>query len=124
MPAPSRWAKRMADDLQQVGEILGFVSTTETPPVEGSDFAIDVVWKLPIKDLKKEGSPLPNELVIVSIEIQYSESPASISHGLVKGQHAGSPYHIIVSNKPVNEDFKNMLNAVKPRGLKIIEGDE
>jgi hypothetical protein len=123
MPAPSEWAKSLATDLKAVGEILGFISEVEVPPSEESTLSIDVVWKMMIKEIKKEGSPLPNELVIVSIEIQYSNSPASISHGLIKGQYAGSPYHIVVSYHKLTNDFKQALKIVKPVGLEIIDGD-
>src|SRR5436853_805842 len=122
MPAPSTWAMRLAEDLREIGEKLGYQSTMEEPPVEKSELKIDVVWKILTSGIKEDVSPLPKELIIISIEIQYSESQASISHGLVKAQYAGSPYHIIISYLSLTQDFKIALHKNKPVGLKIIDG--
>jgi hypothetical protein len=94
MPAPSKWAIRLAEDLREVGERLGYQSTVEGLPAQGSKLKIDVVWRISTAGTKGSGFLIPSEIVIVSIEIQYSESPASISHGLVKSQYANSlPYN-------------------------------
>lgn len=127
MPAPSIWAQRMAEDLVEAGSILGFNATKETIPVEGSALRIDVVWKFHVASMNDgvvKPLPIPEDITVVSIEIQYSNSPSSISHGLVKGQYANSPYHVIVSYCTIPEDFKKALMNIKPMGLIILDGDK
>ncbi len=125
MPAPSTWAQRMADDLVEVGTFLGFQATKEEPPVDNSAMRIDVVWKIHMPSIKTQMTktiPIPENITVVSIEIQYSKSDASISHGLVKGQYANSPYHIIASYYPLPGDFRDALYVTKPKGLIILDG--
>lgn len=129
MPAPSIWAQRMAEDLVEGGNILGFNAKKETVPVEGSALKIDVVWKLHVASMKNQvvkpiPIPIPEDITVVSIEIQYSDSQSSISHGLVKGEYANSPYHVIVSYRTLPEDFKKALLNIKPVGLIILDGDK
>lgn len=126
MPAPNVWAQRMADDLVEAGIMLGFKSTKEEPPVEDSTLRIDVVWKIHAPSLKNtlaKSMPIPEDITVISIEIQYSKSPPSISHGLIKAQYANSPYHIIVSYYPITEDLEKAYRIVKPVGLIILDGE-
>jgi hypothetical protein len=117
----------MAEDLVEAGSILGFSATKETVPVEGSALRIDVVWKLHVESMKNEvikPIPIPEDITVVSIEIQYSHSLSSISHGLIKGQYANSPYHVVVSYYTLPEDFKRSLMNIKSIGLIILDGDK
>jgi hypothetical protein len=122
MPAPSELAKRLAQDLVEVGKIFGFQASKEEPIQEESKFRVDVFWKLPMP----EGSPFP-EINIASIEIQYSYSPSSISHGILKAESTLHPaIHFVISYYNLTDDYKdNILKTTYPRsGLVIIEGEE
>lgn len=46
MPSPSDLATRLAEDLLEVGKILGFETEKEQPIQDGSKFRIDVFWKM------------------------------------------------------------------------------
>lgn len=122
MPAPSELATRLADDLVQVGKLFGFEAAKEQPIHEGSKFRVDVFWKMQMP----AGSPFPT-VNIASIEIQYSDSTASISHGILKAEHTLHPaIHFVISYYELTEDYKNnVLRAAYPHsGLKIIDGED
>jgi hypothetical protein len=123
MPAPSDLANRLAEDLMEVGTALGFKSYKEELSGELSRLKIDVVWKVEIPALA--GSPyLPQEITVVSIEIQISKSDASISHGLLKGLYKNSPYHLVVCQYKLEQYLKDILKNAKPKGLIILDGDQ
>jgi hypothetical protein len=122
MPAPSDLATRLADDLVEVGRLFGFEAVKEQPIREGSKFRVDVFWKLQMPT----GSPFPT-VNIASIEIQYSDSPASISHGILKAEQTLHPaIHVVISYYKLSDDYKNnVLRAVYPHsGLVIIDGED
>ena len=122
MPAPSDLAKRLADDLVEVGKIFGFETEKEQPIAEESKFRVDVFWKLRMP----EGSPFP-VINVASIEIQYSYAPSSISHGIFKAETTLHPaIHFVISYYNLSDDYKdNILKPHYPRsGLVIIEGEE
>ena len=122
MPAPSDLATRLAEDLVEVGKILGFETEKEQPIQDGSKFRIDVFWKMRMP----EKSPFP-DINISSIEIQYSQSPASISHGIFKAEKTLHPaVHVVISYFKLTDDYiKNVLKPNYPRsGLLIINGEE
>jgi hypothetical protein len=122
MPAPSDLATRLAEDLVEVGKLLGFETEKEHPIQEKSNFRIDVFWKMKMP----EGSPFP-EINISSIEIQYSYSPTSISHGIFKAEKTLHPaIHVVISYFKLTEDY--VENVLKPNypssGLVIVDGEE
>ena len=122
MPAPSDLATRLAEDLVEVGKILGFETEKEQPVQDGSQFRIDVFWKMRMP----EKSPFP-DINISSIEIQYSQSPTSISHGIFKAEKTLHPaVHVVISYFKLTDDYiKNVLKPNYPRsGLLIINGEE
>ncbi|MGQ9625149.1 MAG: hypothetical protein ACUVT9_07270 [Candidatus Bathycorpusculaceae bacterium] len=122
MPAPSDLATRLADDLAEVGKLFGFEAVKEQPIHEGSKFRVDVFWKMQMP----AGSPFPT-VNIASIEIQYSDSPASISHGILKAEQTLHPaIHFVISYYELSDDYKNnVLRAAYPySGLKIIDGED
>jgi hypothetical protein len=119
MPATSEQADKLADELVQVGKILGFESIREASVSEGSSYRVDVLWRLLIA---KDGPfPLAN---IASIEIQYSNSPASISHNIFKAEPTLHPsFHMIISYDELSEDYKKVLLENYPgAGLVILDG--
>lgn len=121
MPAPSRLAKRLADDLVEVGKMFGFEATLEQPIQEGSLYRVDVFWKLKMP----ESSPF-SDMNIASIEIQYSDSPSSISHGIFKAEKTLHPaVHFVISYFKLSNDYKeNVLKAHYPHsGLRVIDGE-
>ncbi len=128
MPAPSETAKRLAMDLKEVGSIYGYISNIEHPPIKGSALKIDVAWELSIEQEHNvhSHSPLPFKMIIVTIEIQYSNAPHSITQGVSKAKLANSPYHIIISYEKLSIDQKEMWMSQFPKGkgLKIIEGNK
>jgi hypothetical protein len=121
MPDTSELADKLADDLVLVGKILGFGSEKEAPVKEGSTYCVDVLWKL----LLPKGSPFPVANV-ASIEIQYSNSPASISHNIFKAEPTLHPaIHIVVSYSSLTANYKEILKLNYPSaGLVIFEGEE
>lgn len=122
MPAPSDLATRLADDLAEVGKLFGFEAVKEQPIREGSKFRVDVFWKMQMP----AGSPFPT-VNIASIEIQYSDSPASISHGILKAEQTLHPaIHFVISYYELSDDYKNnVLRATYPHsGLVIIDGED
>jgi hypothetical protein len=58
MPGTSKIADKLADDLVEVGRILGFESIKEALVLEGSMFCVDVLWRLLLP--KKSPIPTPN----------------------------------------------------------------
>lgn len=121
MPAPSELAKRLSEDLEEVGRLFGFEAATEQPIREGSKFRVDVFWKMQMP----AGGPIPT-INVASIEIQYSDSPASISHGILKAEKALHPaIHFVISYYELSDDYKNnVLKATYPHsGLVIIDGE-
>jgi|GEM_PF-3127200 len=122
MPAPSALATRLADDLVEVGKSFGFEATKEQPILEGSKLRVDVFWKLQMP----KGSPFPT-INIASIEIQYSNAPTSISHGILKAEKALHPaIHFVISYYELTADYKdNVLKANYPySGLIVIDGED
>lgn len=122
MPAPSDLAMRLADDLVEVGKILGFEAQKEQPISEGSKFRVDVFWKMRMP----AGSPF-SHVNIASIEIQYSDSPTSISHGIFKAEKTLHPaIHFVISYYKLTDDYKeNVLKSNYPHsGLVIRDGEE
>jgi hypothetical protein len=122
MPAPSELAKRLADDLEEVGTLFGFEASKEQPIRKGSKFRVDVFWKM---QMPSRG-PLPT-INVASIEIQYSDSPASISHGILKAEKTLHPaIHFVISYYELSDDYKNnVLRAAYPHsGLVIIDGED
>lgn len=122
MPAPSDLAMRLADDLVEVGNILGFEPEKEQPISDGSKFRVDVFWKMKMP----EGSPF-SQVNIASIEIQYSDSPTSISHGIFKAEKTLNPaIHFVISYYKLTDDYKeNVLKSNYPHsGLVVIDGEE
>lgn len=122
MPAPSELATRLADDLIEVGKLFGFEAVKEQPIHEGSKFRVDVFWRMQMP----EGSPFPT-VNVASIEIQYSDSPASISHGILKAEKTLHPaVHFVISYYELSGDYKNnVLRATYPHsGLVIIDGED
>lgn len=122
MPAPSELATRLADDLVQVGKLFGFEAVREQSVHEGSKFRVDVFWKMQMP----AGSPFPT-VNIASIEIQYSDSLTSISHGIFKAEHTLHPaIHFVISYYELTEDYKNnVLRPAYPQsGLRIIDGED
>ena len=120
MPGTSKVADKLADDLVEVGRILGFEPKKEAPVKEGSMSCVDILWRflLPIKN----PFPIPN---IASIEIQYSDSPASISHNIFKAEPTLHPaLHIVISYNALSSDYKEILRRSYPAGLAIFEGVE
>jgi hypothetical protein len=121
MPAPSALATRLADDLVEVGESFGFEATKEQPILEGSKLRVDVFWKMKMP----RGSPFPT-VNIASIEIQYSNAPSSISHGILKTEKTLHPaIHFVISYYELTADYKEVLKAEYPHsGLVIIDGGD
>lgn len=122
MPATSDLAKRLANDLINVGRLLGFEASAEEPIRGGSDFRIDIFWKMKMPD----SSPFPI-INIASIEIQYSESNSSISHNIFKvGKTLHPAMHIVISYYKLSDDYKE--NILKPNypisGLVVCDGEE
>lgn len=119
-------AKNLASDLKKIGEAYGFVSLVEESPMEGSSLAIDVVWAIQIESKTDAASLIPDRIIITTIEIQYSKSPPSITHGVAKAKLANSPHHIIITFQPASESNKSLWMQFYPnlRGLKIIEGPQ
>ena len=120
MPATSKQADKLADELQQVGTILGFESIREAPVLEGSTYRVDILWRLAIP----KDSPFP-PANIACIEIQYSDSPSSISHNILKAEPTLHPsYHIIVSYNELPERYRKILRKNYPEaGLVILDGE-
>jgi len=121
MPNTSELADKLANDLVTVGEIFGFESTKEAPVKEGSLFCVDVLWRL----LLPKESPVPAGN-FASIEIQYSESPSSISHNIFKAEKTLHPsIHMIVSFHKLTTEYKEILKSQYPyEGLAIFDGRE
>lgn len=122
MPAPSDLAARLADDLVEVGRMLGFQAQKEHPIKENSKFRVDVLWKIAMP----EESPFPN-VNLASIEIQYSDSVSSISHGIFKAEKTIHPsVHVVISYFELSADYiDNVLKANYPTsGLVIINGEK
>jgi len=122
MPAPSELATRLAEDLLQIGRMLGFEAEKEEPIQEESKYRVDVFWTM---GMPRE-SLFPN-INVASIEIQYSYSPTSISHGIFKAEKTLHPaIHVVVSYFKLTEDYvNNVLKTHYPRsGLLIIDGEE
>jgi hypothetical protein len=120
MPATSEQADKLADRLKQVGTVLGFESTREAPVLEGSMYCVDILWSFKIP----KDSPFPTANV-ASIEIQYSDSPTSISHNIFKAESTLHPsYHIIVSYNELSEGYRKILWKNYPgAGLVILDGE-
>jgi hypothetical protein len=125
MPVPSKIAKRLAEDLKEVGSAYGYISNVEYPPSDNSSLKFDVAWELEIEKNHKY-SILPGKMITVSIEIQYSNQPHSNSDSVLKAKYANSPYHIIISYEKISESNRKMWESQFPDGkeLKIIEGKE
>jgi hypothetical protein len=121
MPATSELADRLANDLVRVGETLGFKAVKEEPVVEKSTYRIDVLWSMPMPT----GSPFP-VVNIASIEIQYSDSPTSISHNIFKAEKTVHPsFHVVISYNKLSDDYKTILKSHYPiSGLVVLEGDD
>ena len=120
MPTTSEQADKLADELLQVGKILGFESTREAPVIEGSLYRVDILWRFSIP----KDSPFP-PANIASIEIQYSNSPTSISHNLFKAEPTLHPsYHIIISYNELPIGYRKILRENYPEaGLVILDGE-
>jgi len=120
MPGTSKEVNRLADELVQVGKILGFESIKEAPVFEGSTHCVDVLWKL---QMPKDG-PFP-PANIASIEIQYSDSPVSVSHNIFKAEPTLHPsYHIVISYNELSEGYKQILQKTYPgAGIVILDGE-
>lgn len=120
MPATSKEADELADQLVLVGKVFGFESVKEAPVLEKSTHCVDVLWKLQMP----KGSPFPAANV-ASIEIQYSDSPVSISHNIFKAEPTLHPsYHIIISHSRLSEGYKKILQENYPKaGLVILDGE-
>jgi hypothetical protein len=120
MPATSEQADKLADELQQVGTILGFESSREAPVLEGSTYRVDILWRMSIP----KDSPFP-PANIASIEIQCSNSPTSISHNILKAEPTLHPsYHIVVSFNELQDDYRKILRKNYPgAGLVILDGE-
>lgn len=111
MPSTSEIANKLADDLVAVGKILGFESVKEAPVLEGSTYRVDVLWEL------------SRAINVASIEIQYSNSPTSISHNIFKTEPTLHPaIHVVISYNELTADYKEILN-LHP-GVILIEGKE
>jgi len=122
MPAPSALATRLAEDLVQVGKILGFEAEKEQPVQEGSNFRVDVFWKM-----KMPEGCLFEEVNIASIEIQYSNAPHSVTHNIFKVEKTLHPaIHVVISYNELTEEYiETVLKTNFPReGLVIINGSE
>ena len=122
MPAPSLLATRLANELVLIGKMYGFQAEKESPIEEKSLFRIDVLWKI----IMPAESLLP-DVNVASIEIQYSDSPTSVSHNIFKVEKTLHPaIHVAISFSKLSDDFKN--NVLKPNyprsGLVIIDGEE
>jgi len=112
MPAPSSLAKRLANDLVEVGRMFGFEAIIEQPIQKGSLYRVDVFWKLKMP----KSSPF-SDINIASIEIQYSDSPSSISHNIFKVEKILHPaVHFVISYFKLSDDYKNnVLKANYPK---------
>jgi len=118
----SKLAKRLADDLVQVGKSLGFKTTRENPVLKNSAHCVDLLWKLPMP----KGGPFPVVNVAV-IEIQYSNSPLSISHNILKSEPTLHPaFHFVISYNKLTNDYKeNVLKTTFPKaGLVVVDGED
>jgi hypothetical protein len=117
----SALAKRLADDLVQVGELLGFQAEKEAPVSVDSTYCTDILWKLPMP----QGSPFPT-INIAAIEIQYSNSPTSIGHNIFKAEPTVHPaFHVVISYNKLTDEFKKILVATFPiAGLVVLEGED
>jgi hypothetical protein len=120
MPAPSALATRLAEDLVHIGNSLGFETRKEAPIQEGSNFKIDVFWRL-----KMPEGCLFDTVSVASIEIQYSDAPHSVTHNIFKVEKTLHPaIHVVISYNELTQDYiDNVLKTNFPReGLVIING--
>ena len=109
MPATSEAPQKLADELFQIGEILGYESEKEAPVSEGSKLRVDVLWKA------------SGVFEVAAIEIQYSDSLASISHNMLKSEHTLHPnMHLVISYNRLSDDYKK--NLALNDGVAIFEG--
>jgi len=113
-------AKRLIKDLLEVGVKFGFKAIAEGEIVPGSDFKVDVVWKIPMPD-----KTFFSEINVACMEVQYSKSPASITHNLCKAEKTLHPaVHFVISYKDIAPEHKEVLEREVPAGLVIIHGEE